>query len=57
MALKIIAIGSSGAKLIGGFMLVAALVSMFVMNTSTTLMLLSIGIAVCSVIASTIPNI
>ena len=58
MALRmIIAIGSSGAKLIGGFMLVAALVSMFVMNTSTTLMLLPIGLAVCSVIASTIPNI
>ena len=58
MALRmIIAIGSSGAKLIGGFMLVAAMVSMFVMNTSTTLMLLPIGLAVCSVIASTIPNI
>jgi sodium-dependent dicarboxylate transporter 2/3/5 len=38
-------------------MLVAALVSMFVMNTSTTLMLLPIGLAVCTVIASTIPNI
>ena len=58
MALRmIISIGSSGAKLIGGFMLVAALVSMFVMNTSTTLMLLPIGLAVCTVIASTIPNI
>ena len=58
MALKmIVAIGSSGPKLIGGFMLVAALISMFVMNTSTTLMLLPIGLAVCTVIASTIPNI
>ena len=58
MALKmIIALGSSGSKLIGGFMLVAALISMFVMNTSTTLMLLPIGLAVCTVIASTIPNI
>ena len=36
----IIAAGSSGTRLIGGFMLVAALISMFVMNTSTTLMLL-----------------
>ena len=35
----IIAAGSSGGKLIGSFMLVAALLSMFVMNTSTTLML------------------
>ena len=57
MALKmILAAGSSGMKLIGGFMLVAALISMFVMNTSTTLMLLPIGLAVCSVIAKTIPN-
>jgi sodium-dependent dicarboxylate transporter 2/3/5 len=30
------AIGSSGERLIGGFMLVAAMLSMFVMNTSTT---------------------
>ena len=38
MALQmIIAAGSSGANLIGGFMLIAALISMFVMNTSTTL--------------------
>jgi sodium-dependent dicarboxylate transporter 2/3/5 len=51
------AIGSSGERLIGGFMLVAAMLSMFVMNTSTTLMLLPIGLAVCSVIASTIPGI
>ena len=58
MALKmILAAGSSGRKLIGGFMLVAALISMFVMNTSTTLMLLPIGLAVCSVVATTIPGL
>ncbi len=58
MALRmIIGIGSSGPKLIAGFMIVAALISMFVMNTSTTLMLLPIGLAVCAVIGSTIPNI
>lgn len=58
MALKmILASGSSGEKLIGGFMVVAALVSMFVMNTSTTLMLLPIGLAVCTVISSTIPGL
>ena len=58
MALKmILAAGSSGMKLIGGFMLVAALISMFVMNTSTTLMLLPIGLAVCSVVATTIPEL
>ena len=53
----IIAAGSSGSKLIGGFMTVAALISMFVMNTSTTLMLLPIGLAVCSVVANTIPGL
>lgn len=58
MALKmILTVGSTGATLVGGFMLVAALLSMVVMNTSTTLMLLPIGLAVCSVVANTIPNI
>ena len=58
MALKmILSVGSTGATLVGGFMLVAALLSMVVMNTSTTLMLLPIGLAVCSVVANTIPNI
>ena len=58
MALRmIVATGSSGKKLIGGFMTIAALISMFVMNTSTTLMLLPIGLAVCSVVSSTIPNL
>src|SRR5210317_2487555 len=53
----IIAAGSSGPKLIAGFMAIAALISMFVMNTSTTLMLLPIGLAVCSVVANTIPGL
>ncbi|MEJ6767813.1 MAG: SLC13 family permease, partial [Gammaproteobacteria bacterium] len=58
MALKMIILtGSSGARLVGGFMAVSAIVSMFVMNTSTTLMLLPIGLAVCTVVASTIPDI
>ena len=52
----ILAVGSSGAKLIGGFMLVSALISMWVMNTSTTLMLLPIGLAVCGVISQTVPG-
>jgi sodium-dependent dicarboxylate transporter 2/3/5 len=53
----IIASGSSGPMLIGGFMTIAALISMFVMNTSTTLMLLPIGLAVCTVISDTIPGL
>ena len=57
LALKmLIAVGNSGAKLVGGFMLVSASISMWVMNTSTTLMLLPIGLAVCSSVAETIPN-
>ena len=48
-------IGSDGPKLIGGFMIVSALISMWVMNTSTTLMLLPIGLAICSVVAKTVP--
>lgn len=58
MALRmIIFVGSSGPMLIGGFMLVSALISMWVMNTSTTLMLLPIGLAVCSVVGDTIPGL
>ena len=57
LALKmLIAIGNSGARLIGGFMLVSASISMWVMNTSTTLMLLPIGLAVCASVAETIPD-
>ena len=58
LALKmIIKVGTSGARLVGGFMLVAALLSMWVMNTSVTLMLLPIGLAVCGVVSSTSPDI
>ena len=58
IALKmIISVGSSGRTLVGGFMLVAALISMWVMNTSTTLMLLPIGLAVCTVMSETIPGL
>ncbi len=58
IALKmIILVGSSGRRLVGGFMFVAALISMWVMNTSTTLMLLPIGLAVCGVMSETIPDI
>tara|TARA_R110002049_G_scaffold183916_7_gene351986 strand:- start:2363 stop:3829 length:1467 start_codon:yes stop_codon:yes gene_type:complete len=42
--------GGSGATLIGGFMLASALISMWVMNTSTTMMLLPIAVSVITVI-------
>jgi len=58
MALKmLVTIGSSAKLLVGGFMLVAALISMWVMNTSTTLLLLPIGLAICSSIIETMPEL
>ena len=57
LALKmLLLVGNSGARLVGGFMLVSALISMWVMNTSTTLMLLPIGLAVCASVSQTIPD-
>ncbi len=42
--------GKTGPTLIGGFMFVSAFLSMWMMNTSTTLMLLPIGISVAHII-------
>ena len=44
--------GTDGKHLIAGFMLVAALLSMWMTNTSTTMMLMPIALSVASVIAS-----
>ncbi|MEQ9563752.1 MAG: DASS family sodium-coupled anion symporter [Woeseiaceae bacterium] len=49
--------GGNGRSLIGGFMLASALLSMWVMNTSTTMMLLPIGVSVIAVIHSTIGDL
>ena len=46
--------GSNGASLILGFMLTAAVISMWVMNTATTIMLLPIGLAVITVVKETV---
>tara|TARA_Y100000768_G_scaffold258956_1_gene196982 strand:+ start:17132 stop:18580 length:1449 start_codon:yes stop_codon:yes gene_type:complete len=46
--------GSNGSSLIFGFMLTAAVISMWVMNTATTIMLLPIGLAVVTVVKSTV---
>ena len=43
--------GTNGSRLIGGFMLVAALLSMWMTNTSTTMMLMPIALSVARVIA------
>jgi len=42
--------GGNGRSLVGGFMLASAVLSMWVMNTSTTMMLLPIAVSVISVI-------
>lgn len=47
VALRIIgAVGTSPARLIAGFMLATALISMWVNNTATTLMMLPVGLSV-----------
>ena len=46
-------VGGSGRSLVGGFMLASALISMWVMNTSTTMMLLPIAVSIVTVIHKT----
>ncbi|NNL05029.1 MAG: anion transporter, partial [Xanthomonadales bacterium] len=46
--------GTDGRSLVGGFMLTAALLSMWMTNTSTTMMLLPIVTSVIAVIADTV---
>jgi sodium-dependent dicarboxylate transporter 2/3/5 len=50
-------IGTDGRRLIGGFMLVCALLSMWMTNTSTTMMLLPIILSVSSVIRDNATNL
>ena len=45
--------GANGRHLIAGFMLASALISMWAMNTSTTMMLLPIGLAIIAVVRET----
>ena len=49
--------GSNGRRLIGGFMLVCAVLSMWMTNTSTTIMLLPIVFSVTAVIRDNVPNV
>jgi solute carrier family 13 (sodium-dependent dicarboxylate transporter), member 2/3/5 len=46
--------GGNGRSLVGGFMLASALISMWVMNTSTTMMLLPIAVSIITVIHKTV---
>ncbi len=57
IALAVITVfGRSGAGLVGGFMLASALVSMWVTNTATTLMLLPIATSVVAVVQDRLPD-
>lgn len=51
IALNVLQIaGGDGRSLVGGFMLASAVISMWVMNTSTTMMMLPIAISIITVI-------
>lgn len=49
--------GGNGRSLVGGFMLASALLSMWVMNTSTTMMLLPIAVSIIGVIHATVDSL
>ncbi len=49
--------GTDGRRLIGGFMLVCAMLSMWMTNTSTTMMLLPIVLSVIGVIRENVPEL
>lgn len=49
--------GSDGRSLVGGFMLASALISMWVMNTSTTMMLLPIAVSIIAVIHRSVKDL
>jgi len=58
IALNVLQIaGGSGRSLIGGFMLASAIISMWVMNTSTTMMLLPIAVSIITVIHGSVRNL
>jgi len=49
--------GGNGRSLVGGFMLASAVISMWVMNTSTTMMLLPIAVSIVTVIHNTVDSL
>jgi solute carrier family 13 (sodium-dependent dicarboxylate transporter), member 2/3/5 len=58
IALSILSVtGTDGNRLIGGFMVVAALLSMWMTNTSTTMMLMPIALSVTTVICDNIDGL
>lgn len=51
------ALGKSGSGLVAGFMLASAAISMWISNTSTTLMLFPIAVSLALVVSETSPNL
>ena len=49
--------GANARSLMAGFMITSALLSMWISNTATTIMLLPIGLAIISVISETVQDI
>jgi sodium-dependent dicarboxylate transporter 2/3/5 len=49
--------GGNGRSLVGGFMLASAVISMWVMNTSTTMMLLPIAVSIITVIHKSVDSL
>lgn len=49
--------GTDGRRLVGGFMFVCAMISMWISNTSTTMMLLPIVLSVIGVIRDNVPDL
>ena len=50
-------VGGNGRSLIGGFMVAAAVISMWVMNTSTTMMMLPIAVSIIGVIHNSVDHL
>jgi sodium-dependent dicarboxylate transporter 2/3/5 len=50
-------VGGNGRSLIGGFMLASAVISMWVMNTSTTMMMLPIAVSIIGVIHNSVDDL
>jgi sodium-dependent dicarboxylate transporter 2/3/5 len=50
-------VGGNGRSLVGGFMVASALISMWVMNTSTTMMLLPIAVSIIGVIHNSVDSL
>jgi sodium-dependent dicarboxylate transporter 2/3/5 len=50
-------VGGNGRSLVGGFMVASAVISMWVMNTSTTMMLLPIAVSIIAVIHNTVDSL